>query len=168
MTAEAGAEARDAAARAGRRVAAEALGWLGTPFVHGASCRGAGCDCLGLLRGVWRALAGPEAWVVPAYAADWAEAGAADLLLAGLRTNLVACQPGHGPAAAARDGDGTGEVLLFRLRPRGPGRHVGVRTGAARFVHAHGRHGVVEDPLTPAWSARVVAVFALPLTVAMD
>lgn len=25
--------------------------WIGTPYVHQASAKGAGCDCLGLLRG---------------------------------------------------------------------------------------------------------------------
>jgi len=37
-------------------VVAAARAWLGTPYRHRASVRGAGCDCLGLLRGVWRAL----------------------------------------------------------------------------------------------------------------
>ncbi len=26
--------------------------WLGTPYVHQASTRGAGADCLGLIRGI--------------------------------------------------------------------------------------------------------------------
>ncbi|MDG1118150.1 MAG: peptidase, partial [Flavimaricola sp.] len=29
-------------------VVATARGWIGTPYLHQASCRGAGCDCLGL------------------------------------------------------------------------------------------------------------------------
>ncbi len=40
----------------GDRVVAIARDWIGTPYVHQASAQGAGCDCLGLLRGVWRAL----------------------------------------------------------------------------------------------------------------
>ena len=47
-------------------VVATARGWLGTPYLHQASCRGAGCDCLGLLRGLWRALAGAEPAARPA------------------------------------------------------------------------------------------------------
>jgi NlpC/P60 family putative phage cell wall peptidase len=38
------------------------------------SLRGIGCDCLGLLRGVWRAVYGKEPEAVPAYSSDWAEA----------------------------------------------------------------------------------------------
>ena len=43
----------------------EARTWLGTPYLHQASVRGAGCDCLGLVRGVWRALYGREPEAVP-------------------------------------------------------------------------------------------------------
>jgi len=38
----------------------EARRWIGTPYVHQACCRGAGTDCLGLIRGVWVALYGRE------------------------------------------------------------------------------------------------------------
>ena len=34
------------------RIVMAARGWIGTPYVHQASCRGAGADCLGLIRGV--------------------------------------------------------------------------------------------------------------------
>ena len=37
-----------------------ARAWLGTPYRHRASTPGAGCDCLGLVRGVWRTLYGAE------------------------------------------------------------------------------------------------------------
>jgi NlpC/P60 family putative phage cell wall peptidase len=49
---------------------AEARLWLGTPYMHQASARGAGADCLGLLRGIWRALYGDEPEVVPPYTED--------------------------------------------------------------------------------------------------
>lgn len=42
------------------RVLAEAESWIGTPYRHGASMRGVSCDCLGLVRGIWRALYGNE------------------------------------------------------------------------------------------------------------
>ncbi len=51
-----------------------ARGWIGTPYRHQASVKGAGCDCLGLLRGVWREVVGPEPQTPPAYTAGWAEA----------------------------------------------------------------------------------------------
>ena len=135
-------------------VAGLALQWLGTPYCHQASCRGVGADCLGLLRGVWRELHGCEAAEVPAYGPDWAESGAASLLEAGLERCLQRV-----PLAEVAPGD----VLLFRLRPGGPGKHLGIQTAcgaAARFVHAYSGHGVVESVLTPPWQRRLVARFA--------
>ena len=44
---------------------AEARAWIGTPYVHQASVRGGGTDCLGLLRGVWRVVIGEEPETVP-------------------------------------------------------------------------------------------------------
>jgi len=37
-------------------IVTEARRWIGTPYHHRASLRGVGTDCLGLIRGVWRAL----------------------------------------------------------------------------------------------------------------
>jgi len=42
-----------------------ARSWIGTPYVHQASVKGVGCDCLGLLRGVWRELVGAEPEKMP-------------------------------------------------------------------------------------------------------
>jgi cell wall-associated NlpC family hydrolase len=47
-----------AAADTRARVVALARTWLGTPYHHQASLRGAGADCLGLLRGVYAELYG--------------------------------------------------------------------------------------------------------------
>ena len=55
-------------------IVAEARSWIGTPYRHQASLKGVGCDCLGLVRGVWRAVIGDEPERAPAYARDWAEA----------------------------------------------------------------------------------------------
>ena len=51
-------------------IVAEARAWIGTPYRHQGSLKGIGCDCLGLVRGVWRAVAGAEPEAVPAYAPD--------------------------------------------------------------------------------------------------
>ena len=57
------------------RVIAIARSWLGTPYHDQASLRGVGCDCLGLARGVWREIVGPELFPIPAYSRDWGETG---------------------------------------------------------------------------------------------
>lgn len=136
------------------RIVTEARGWIGTPYVHQASCRGAGTDCLGLLRGVWRCLYGAEPMAVPPYTADWGEAGGRELLQAAARALLV-------PVTEAAPGD----VLLFRMRDGSIAKHLGIaaEVGAqASFVHAYTGHGVVESPLSAPWWRRVVARFAFP------
>ncbi len=69
-------------------IVAEARSWIGTPYRHQASLKGVGCDCLGLLRGVWREVMGAEPELPPPYSPDWAEAGA-DTLVAAARKHLV-------------------------------------------------------------------------------
>jgi cell wall-associated NlpC family hydrolase len=44
-----------------QRIAAEAVEWVGTPFVWGQSVKQVGCDCKGLVAGVFRELGRPEA-----------------------------------------------------------------------------------------------------------
>src|SRR5262245_46482540 len=66
-----------------------ARGWLGTPYHHQASLRGVGCDCLGLIRGVWRELVGPEPQGMPAYTRDWGDATGSEPLLAAALKHLV-------------------------------------------------------------------------------
>ena len=141
---------------AAERAVAEARLWLGTPYVHQASCRGAGTDCLGLLRGIWRALYGREPEEVPAYTADWAEPiGDEALYHAGRRLLFLR------PAAS----EAVGDVILFRMRAGHVAKHLGVQseTGAgARFIHAYSGHCVTESPLTAPWRRRIAARFAFP------
>lgn len=137
------------------RIVAAARGWIGTPYVHQASCRGAGTDCLGLLRGVWREVLGREPEAVPAYTADWSEAGGREDLMAAAGRWL---RPAEGVAA--------GQVLLFRMREGAVAKHLGIQaaTGAgASFVHAYVGHGVLESPLSEPWARRIVARFDFPM-----
>lgn len=134
----------------------EARLWLGTPYVHQASCRGAGTDCLGLILGVWRAIYGGLPAQVPAYTADWSEtAGREDLMEAACRHMI------------RRTGfeEAVGDILLFRMRDGRVAKHLGLQSAtgaAARFIHAYSGHGVVESALTEPWRRRVAARFALP------
>ncbi|MGY6409695.1 MAG: peptidase [Alkalilacustris sp.] len=139
----------------GVQVARFARSWVGTPWCHGASCKGAGADCLGLVRGVWRDILGRDPVGVPPYREDWAETGEAMALVDALQHHLK-------PAET----EGVGDVLLFRLSARGPAKHLGLQTacGAApRFVHACSGHGVVEVALSAPWGRRLVSRFTLPI-----
>lgn len=140
---------------AGAAVVARARAWIGTPYRHQSSCRGAGTDCLGLLRGIWRETVGPEPEAVPAYSADWSEAGGSEDLLAAAGRHLVAV----GVAAP-------GDVIVLRMREGGVAKHVGILArspeGDATLIHAYSGHGVVESPLTPAWARRIAGVYRFP------
>lgn len=132
-----------------------ARGWIGTPYVHQQATKGAGCDCLGLLRGVWREVLGAEPEQIPAYSMDWSEPQGEERLWQAARRHLVE-KPGE-----PRPGD----VILFRMRSQSVAKHLGivVQVGRdARFVHAYARHGVVESPLSAPWRRRIAAVFEFP------
>ncbi|MGB7316966.1 MAG: peptidase [Planktotalea sp.] len=140
------------------RVVALARGWLGTPYRHQASVQHAGTDCLGLLRGVWRALYGVEPEVVPPYSQDWAEPQGEEVLLQAALRYLL---PQSGTIAA-------GDVLLFRMRAGAIAKHVGICSQAgetAKFVHAYSGHAVMESPLSQPWRRRIAAHFRFPLGV---
>ncbi|MBR9764666.1 MAG: peptidase [Rhodobacteraceae bacterium] len=132
-----------------------ARGWIGTPYLHQASLKGAGTDCLGLLRGVWREVLGQEPEPVPAYTPDWSEPQREERLWAAARRHL---QPRTGDAQP-------GDVLLFRMRSGAVAKHLGILAragGEASFIHAYSGHGVLESPLSQPWRRRIVASFAFP------
>ncbi len=130
--------------------------WIGTPYLHQASVRGAGTDCLGLLRGIWRDVFGAEPMPIPAYSADWSEVSGQEALLHAAQRCLVGV-----PAGAEAQGD----VLLFRMRNGAVAKHLGIaaRVGPApTFIHAYTGHGVIESPLSDPWAKRIVARFRFP------
>jgi len=134
----------------GEKVVRLAEQWIGTPYRHQGATLGVGCDCIGLIRGVWRALYGPEPEVVPPYAADWAERSGDDrLLAAGLR---LFGQPV--PLAEMAPGD----VLLFRWRPDCAAKHAGIFCRPDHFIHAYEQAAVTRSVLVPSWRRRIAAV----------
>ncbi|MEM1383131.1 MAG: NlpC/P60 family protein [Pseudomonadota bacterium] len=145
----------DAALRA--EVVGAARAWLGTPYRHQASCRGAGADCLGLIRGIWRDVYGVEPERPPAYTPDWSEASGAEVLLAAACRHLRPIRP---------DGASGGDVLVFRMREEGPAKHLAllVSEGLApgRIIHAYSGHNVCETSLGPAWLRRLAGAFRMP------
>lgn len=134
-------------------IIAEARRWIGTPFHHQASACGVGTDCLGLIRGIWRALYGDEPEIPPPYAPDWAEATARETLLGAARRNLIEVSP--------MDAE-PGDVLLFRLRRTGPARHCGVMSAPDHMIHAWSGRAVTEVPFDTPWRHRLSHAFRFP------
>jgi NlpC/P60 family putative phage cell wall peptidase len=134
-------------------IVAEARAWIGTPYRHQASLKGVGCDCLGLIRGVWRAVCGAEPEPVPPYTRDWAEAGKREAfaLAAGRHMTEIDC-------ARFLPGD----VLLFRWRAGLVAKHAAIATAPDLMVHAHEAAAVAEVALAPWWRRRLAFVFRFP------
>lgn len=129
-----------------------ARAWIGTPYRHQASVIGAGCDCLGLIRGVWRTLYGDEPMGMPAYRADLRDEAHAGTLLEAAERFLV----------RADDELRAGQVALFQLRRAMAPKHCGVMVAADRFVHAQEGLGVVEAALSEGWRRRMAGRFEFP------
>jgi len=129
--------------------------WIGTPYLHQASCKGVGCDCLGLIRGVWRDLHGDEPEPVPPYSTDWGEPRGEELLYDAAMRHMLPVE--DAPLAA-------GQVVLFRMRHDAVAKHLGfisVAGARPRFIHAYARHGVVESPLSKPWRRKIAARFSI-------
>jgi NlpC/P60 family putative phage cell wall peptidase len=134
---------------------AAARGWIGTPYRHQASLRGVGCDCLGLLRGVWRERLGDEPEAVPPYAPDWAEATGTESLRDGFARHLT---------PVALDAIAPGDVVLFRMSRGGPAKHCGLvadQDGAPTLIHARQNRRVREESFSAFWHARLAFAFRI-------
>jgi NlpC/P60 family putative phage cell wall peptidase len=143
----------DAALSIAEEAVAIARGWIGTPYRHQASLKGVGCDCLGLIRGVYRELYGAETEPVPPYASDWAEACGTERLADAGRRHLVEITVGEA---------GIGDIVLFRWRPHHPAKHAGIIASATTFIHAYDGTSVVESPMSAWWTRRRASAYRLP------
>ncbi|WP_345894287.1 NlpC/P60 family protein [Lichenifustis flavocetrariae] len=140
---------RDDIVRAARR-------YIGTPYHHQAALAGAGCDCLGLIRGVWRDLYGAEPEVPPPYTPDWGETGPIEHMLAAAARHLV-------PIAVA-EAD-AGDVMIFRLRNGVIAKHAAILTSRTSMIHAQSQDRVREVTMNGWWLRHAAAAFGFPPTV---
>jgi NlpC/P60 family putative phage cell wall peptidase len=130
-----------------------ARAWIGTPYHHQASLAGVGTDCLGLVRGVWRALYGCEPGVLPHYTRDWAEGSGRETLLEAAQQHLVGID---------RVNALPGDVLVFRLRPSLPAKHAAILATGTTMIHAMESLPVAEVAFAPWWRRRLAGVFSFP------
>ncbi|MGH9541393.1 MAG: C40 family peptidase [Terriglobales bacterium] len=105
--------------------------WIGAPFISQWPPTRKGCDCGGLLAGVYaeaRLIEMPRLGVYD-YNAPWAKGDT-------LYLDLISehCSEVHESRAEP------GDLILFRMG-RGWG-HGGIYVGSSRMIHADGRHGV--------------------------
>jgi NlpC/P60 family putative phage cell wall peptidase len=161
-------------------VLAIAGSWIGTPYRHQGAVKGVGCDCLGLVRGIWRELYGAEPEVVPPYAADWAERAGEERLMAAAGRHFL--------AVASFEDSLPGDLVLFRFRPHLAAKHAGIlarlpvengdfergdcggdwsddhRRGPPpdAFIHAYEQSAVTLSALVPGWRRRIAGIYRFP------
>jgi NlpC/P60 family putative phage cell wall peptidase len=162
-------------------VLAIARTWIGTPYRHQGAVRGVGCDCLGLIRGIWRELYGQEPEPVPAYAPDWAERAGEE--------RLVRAAERHFSSVPSFAESVSGDLVLFRFRPHLAAKHAGIlalmpaerpsgvshheRIGAGpgldghdprpdAFIHAYEQSAVTLSALVPGWRRRIAGIYRFP------
>lgn len=130
-----------------------ALDWVGTPYLHQTSTKGAGSDCLGFVRGVWRELYGAEPAPLPPYSPDWAERGGMEMLKSAADTYLTPIE-----LAQAKAGD----VYLFRMRAGVPAKHMAILLADDLIIHAYWGRAVTRSFLAPFWRARLAYAYSFP------
>ncbi|MDQ0423150.1 NlpC/P60 family putative phage cell wall peptidase [Peteryoungia aggregata LMG 23059] len=166
--------------------------WIGTPYRHQGAVKGVGCDCLGLVRGIWRELYGREPEAVPAYASDWAERAGEE--------RLLAAADRHFRIVPSREESLPGDLVLFRFRPHLAAKHAGIlsllpgedvahgqaedpapgdaqarsRPGFDRptpdafihapnaFIHAYEQSAVTLSALVPGWRRKIAGIYRFP------
>lgn len=137
---------REEIVRAARR-------YIGTPYHHQAALAGAGCDCLGLIRGVWRDLYGAEPETPPPYTPDWGETGSVEHMLEAAGRHMRPVPPAEADA---------GDVLIFRLRPGLVAKHAAILTSRTSMIHAQSEDRVREVTMNGWWTRRAAAAYAFP------
>ena len=135
------------------KIVEAATAWLGTPYRHQASRKGVGCDCLGLVRGVWRELYGVEPEAMPTYTPDWAEAQGVETLAEAAARHMT---------PVPIDEAGAGDLLLFRWRAGLPAKHAAILVSTDRFLHAHDGAAVAFASFSSWWKRRAAFAFRFP------
>lgn len=132
-----------------------ARSWIGTPYKHQAAVRGVGCDCLGLVRGIYKEFYGelpirPED--IPPYSNAWGEATNDEIMLNAASEYL---EYRGGKSVLLMLGD----VLVLRMRRRSIAKHAVVYVGNDRIVHSMEGCVVSEVNLIPSWKKKIAGVF---------
>lgn len=130
--------------------------WLGTPYMHQASLKGVGVDCIGLVIGIWRELYGgePEDFKLPPYSPRWAEETGDELMVTIARKYLEEIPLGE---------QIPGDVLMYRMFRRGMTKHAAIMISADTIIHAYNRHDVMESAFISNVGSAITHAFRFPV-----
>ncbi len=118
--------------------------WIDTPYHHQGRVKGVGCDCIGLIIGVCK-----EIGLIDFDFTAYDRTPDSTVMMEELNRY---CAPIDRPDP--------GDILVFRIK-RNP-QHIALKTNEG-ILHAYQSAGkVVEHPLDPWWTKRIIASFVLP------
>ena len=132
------------------QILAVARTWIGTRYHHQAAVKGAGCDCIGFIIGLYREVTGLDTGPIPPYSLTWSEASRKDILIDMMSTHLDRI-----PITKAKPAD----LIVFRFKPIYVAKHAAVLSGPNTMIHTRERFSVDEVHLSPWWEKRITAAF---------
>ena len=145
----------------GDRVVEIARTWIGTKYHHQAHKKGVGCDCIGLIIGVWQELFEgrvPKTFQLPIYTPHWGdETGEFNIMAEYSAQYLV---PVQDAVLQAQPGD----VCLWRMYSRGPVKHAGIISHDGNMIHAYYGHDVMETAMISNFGSKLTHLFRYPET----
>ena len=127
--------------------------WIGTPYHHQSSLKQVGCDCLGLVRGVYEELYKKQTAPIQPYSKDWAEQSKQETLIEAANEYL--------DPVTIKDRQ-TGDILIFRFRKWTIAKHAAIQSAENRMIHAIEGAVVEEVHLNNWWQRHIAAVFRFP------
>lgn len=131
----------------------EALEWLGTPYKHESRLKGVGCDCIGLVIGVWEKVFGESIPIdIPKYSPDWNDHKMDDPMV-----KQAARVMKRVPVNALKPSN----VIVFRMNPNMAAKHCGILISDKQFIHSYSRSSVRLENMTQSWKRKIVAGFEM-------
>lgn len=125
---------------------------MGTPYHDQACVRGVGCDCLGLLRGVFVEITGRTPEEPMNYSPDWGNVDKDERLL----------QAGHKYLVPVDyDGWKPGDVLVFRVKRAASAKHCAIAVSETEMIHAVSGRNVCITTIG-VWATHLAGVFKFP------
>lgn len=135
------------------KVVKEAAEWLGTAWQHQTSLKQVACDCVGLVRGVYREVSGIDVSIDEDYPASWHLFRQEERLYEEAKRHMKEIS-----LADALPGD----ILIFGFYHH-PASHAGILIAPDRFIHSYQDIGsVIETRLDEAWRKRLRFTFRYP------
>lgn len=135
------------------RIIKIARGWIGTRYHHQASLKGVGCDCIGLVRGVYEEYFGIKINNIPNYSRDWGDCDGNEMLI---KQGCVYFNEIN------KDEIQPGDIVALRWIKYSVAKHVAIVSFDGKMIHAYNGHPVFEVNLSDWWKRKIAYAYCFP------